>query len=87
MARDSNPVSTTAVGEAPALIILACPHTRARDEPIAVISEQADLHRPAGRRCGCRPTSTFLFFPELLVAGSGQTLELGRSAPMLMSAG
>ena len=45
-----------------------------------------DLHRPAGRRCGCWPTSTVLFRGIVVRQIRRRTLALGRSAPMLTSA-
>jgi hypothetical protein len=39
-----------------------CPHARARGRRrFQQAPTPTDLHRPAGRRCGCWPTSTFLF--------------------------
>ena len=37
------------------------PRARARRRQFQRALTQTDLHRPAGRRCGCWPTSTFLF--------------------------
>ena len=39
-----------------------------------------DLHRPAGRRCGCWPTSTFLFSGICCSQIWGRTVELGIGA-------
>ena len=38
-----------------------CLHARARRRRFQRALTPTDLHRPAGRRCGCWPTSTFLF--------------------------
>ena len=58
--------------------------TRApRRAPIPASSDETDLHRPARRRRGCWPTSTFSNCCWQL---RGRTMELGRSAPMLTSA-
>ena len=38
-----------------------CPHARARRRQFQRALTPTDLHRPAGRRCGCWPTSPFLF--------------------------
>ena len=60
-----------------------CTHARARGaRRSSELRRQTDLHRPAGWRCGCWPTSPFRF-SGLLFADSGATMELGRSAPML----
>ena len=41
---------------------LRCRHARARGgAEFQRALTPTDLHRPAGRRCGCWPTSTFLF--------------------------
>ena len=41
---------------------IRCPHARARGaRRFQRAPTQTDLHRPAGRRCGCWPTSPFLF--------------------------
>jgi hypothetical protein len=54
-------------------------HTRAR----GALREQTDPHQPPGRRCGCWPTSPFLFSGFR----SGRIMELGRSGrTMMMSA-
>ena len=45
-----------------------------------------DLHRPAAARCGRGGRRRHFFLAELLLAASGRTMELGRSAPMLTSA-
>ena len=62
------------------------PRARARRRRFQRALRQTDLHRPAGRRCGCWPTSTFLFRGIVVGSFGGRTMELGRSAPMLMSA-
>ena len=42
-----------------------CGHARARRRQFQRAVTPTDLHRPARRRCGCWPTSTFLFsFPS-----------------------
>ena len=59
---------------------------RARRRRFQRALRQTDLHRPARRRCGCWPTSTFLFSGIVVRRFRRRTMELGRSAPMLMSA-
>ena len=59
---------------------------RARRRQFQRALTPTDLHRPAGRRCGCWPTSTFLFSGIVVRQIRRRTLELGRSAPMLTSA-
>ena len=58
-----------------------CPHARARggaDSRRAL--RQTDLHRPAGRRCGCWPTSPLLFSGICCSQIRGRTMELGIGA-------
>ena len=63
-----------------------CPHARARGRAdFQRALTQTDLHRPAGRRCGCWPTSTFLFSGIVVGRFGGGRWSSG-SAPMLMSA-
>ena len=62
--------------------------TRAREAGAdsSELGQQTDLHWPAGRRCGCWPTSTFLFRGIGVGSFGGGRWSSGRSAPMLMSA-
>ncbi len=58
-----------------------CPHARARGRRrFQRALTPTDLHRPAGRRCGCWPTSTFLFSGIVVGRFRGRTLELGIGA-------
>ena len=56
------------------------PRARARRRRFQRALRQTDLHRPAGRRCGCWPTSTFLFSGIVVGRFRGRTLELGSGA-------
>jgi hypothetical protein len=50
-----------------------CPHARARGaRRLQRALTPTDLHRPAARRCGCWPTSTFLFCEIVVRRFSGQ---------------
>ena len=63
-----------------------CPHARARGgRRFQRALTQTDLHRPAGRRCGCWPTSTVLFSGIVVGRFGGGRWRSG-SAPMLTSA-
>ena len=58
-----------------------CPHARARGgRRFQRALRQTDLHRPAGRRCGCWPTSTFLFSGIVVRRFGGGRWELGIGA-------
>ena len=59
---------------------LSCPHARARRRRFQRALTPTDLHRPAGRRCGCWPTSTFLFRGICCSQIRRQTLALGIGA-------
>jgi hypothetical protein len=48
------------------------PHARARRRRFQRAVTPTDLHRPAGRRCGCWPTSTFLFSVVVHRFGGGR---------------
>jgi hypothetical protein len=62
------------------VIPVRSPHARARGGADSARPVPTDLHRPARRRCGCWPTSTFLF-GEIVVRRFrfGATMEVGRS--------
>ncbi len=64
-----------------------CPHARARGARRFQASSEADrnLHRPAGRRCGCWSTSPLLFSGIVVRRFWGGRWSSG-SAPMLTSA-
>ena len=52
-----------------------CPHARARGRRrFQRALRQTDLHRPAGRRCGCWPTSTFLIRGIVVRRFRGRTM-------------
>ena len=90
VARDSHPVSTTAVRGLPAYIMFAA-LTRAREAPPIPASCETELRRadrPARAGAAAAGRRRHLRFSGLLFADFGATMELGRSGrSMMMSAG